>query len=192
VLGEDGGAVPNPERATWDAAQAVVAAATPDTLELVALRAAGPRGLVRVLAQLGPAGQVLEVLATDDPDASGVEVLPEARVGGTVTAGAYVPSAPFAPVPEEVAFWQFMLAAWQLGLISEEEAEAATRARVLPSAFAATFDLLPAPQAAAARIKFAGVTRMVRADPLFDLLVAGELVTAAQIDAVFRAAGGIA
>jgi hypothetical protein len=95
------------------------------------------------------------------------------------------------PVPQEVAVWQFMTAAWRLGFITHAEALAAIKDKVMPAAFADALAELPTEAQAEAQLKFAGITSMVRADPLFALLVASEIVTDAQIDEVFRVAASI-
>jgi hypothetical protein len=100
------------------------------------------------------------------------------------------PPAP-APVPQEVAVWQFMTAAWRLDFITQQEALAAIKDKVMPPSFAQALGELPAEAPAEAQLKFAGITRMVRADPLFALLVASEIVTDAQIDEVFSVAASI-
>lgn len=94
-------------------------------------------------------------------------------------------------MPQDVSFWQFMMAAWKLGFISEADALAAVQARVIPPAFAAALTGLPAEGQAEAQIKFAGITRMVRADPLFALVVSAGIATDQQIDAVFTLADAI-
>lgn len=95
------------------------------------------------------------------------------------------------PVPQEVAVWQFMTAAWRLDFITQQEALAAIKDKVMPPAFAQALAELPAEAQAEAQLKFAGITRMVRADPLFNLLVAANKATDAQIDEVFRVAASI-
>ena len=96
-----------------------------------------------------------------------------------------------APMPQEVAVWQFMTAAWRLGFITQQEALAAIKDKVMPHAFAQALSELPPEAQAEAQLKFAGITRMVRVDPLFALLVASEIVTDAQIDEVFKVAASI-
>lgn len=95
------------------------------------------------------------------------------------------------PVPDDVAVWQFMTAAWRLDFITQQEALAAIKDKVMPPAFAQALGELPAEAQAEAQLKFAGITRMVRADPLFALLVAANKATDAQIDEVFRVAASI-
>ena len=100
------------------------------------------------------------------------------------------PPAP-ATVPQEVAVWQFMTAAWRLDFITQQEALAAIKDKVMPPSFAQALGELPAEAQAEAQLKFAGITRMVRADPLFALLVAANKATDAQIDEVFSVAASI-
>jgi hypothetical protein len=100
------------------------------------------------------------------------------------------PPAPPQPVTD-VAFWQFMMAAWRLGFITLAEAEAAVTQRVMPAAFAAALAGLSQENQAEARIKWAGITRMVRTDPLFALIVAAGIATDEQIDGVFAVAATI-
>ena len=103
------------------------------------------------------------------------------------------------PVPEppppqpvtDVAFWQFMLAAASLGIVTLAEAEAAVDTRAMPALFAATLEQLPEPQRTMARIKFKGITRVVRGDDLFALMVSTGAVTNEQIDNVFEVAATI-
>jgi len=92
----------------------------------------------------------------------------------------------------DVSFWQFMMAAWKLEFISHEEALAAVRQRIMPPAFALALSGLPEEQRMEAELKFAGITRMLRSDPLFALVVGAEIATDEQIDGVFAVAGGIA
>lgn len=99
------------------------------------------------------------------------------------------PSPP--PVPDDVSFWQFLRAAKEAALITHAEAMAALQRRVMPGVFAAALASLPQSVRENAEIKFAGITRVLRADPLFDLLFAAEVVTPEQLDAVFIAAAQI-
>lgn len=100
------------------------------------------------------------------------------------------PAPPPAPVVD-VSFWQFMMAAWKLDFITHEEALAAVRSRIMPAAFAAAMTGLPTDTRLEAELKFAGITRMQRSDPLFDLVAAANIATAEQIDGVFTLAAGI-
>ena len=95
------------------------------------------------------------------------------------------------PVPQEVSMAQVMMAAWKLGFVTQAEALAAVRDKVMPPAFAAALAGLPAENQAEAELKFAGITRMVRSDPLFALVVAANIATDAQIDGVFTLADAI-
>ena len=102
------------------------------------------------------------------------------------------PVAPSPPPPiTDVSFWQFMMAAWKLNFITHAEALAAVRARTMPPAFAAAIAGLPTEAKLEAELKFAGITRMQRADPLFGLVVAANIATDEQIDGVFTVAATI-
>ena len=103
------------------------------------------------------------------------------------------PEPPPAPplVPQDVSMWQFMMAAWKMSFITQAEALAAVKDKVMPPAFAAALAGLPDENQAEAQLKFAGITRMVRADPLFALVVAAGIATDAQIDGVFTLADSI-
>ena len=94
-------------------------------------------------------------------------------------------------VPQEVSVWQFMMAAWKMNFITQAEALAAVKDKVMPPAFAAALGGLLEENQAEAQLKFAGITRMVRSDPLFALVVAANIATDAQIDAVFTLADSI-
>lgn len=109
----------------------------------------------------------------------------------TVPAPPPPPPPPPPPVPNDVSFWQFMLAAKMAGFITHAEAMAALQQRVMPAVFANALVGLPQSAREEAEIKFAGITRVQRADPLFDLLLAAEVVTTQQLDAVFTAAAQI-
>ena len=87
--------------------------------------------------------------------------------------------------------WQFMMAAWKMNFITQAEAISAVKDKVMPPAFAAALVGLPEENQAEAQLKFAGITRMVRSDPLFALVVAANIATDAQIDAVFTLAESI-
>ena len=102
-----------------------------------------------------------------------------------------VPEAPPPGPVTDVAFWQFMLAAASLNIVTLAEAEAAVDTRAMPALFAATLDQLPEPQRTMARIKYKGITRVVRGDDLFALMVAAGIATDEQIDGVFAVAATI-
>ena len=94
-------------------------------------------------------------------------------------------------VPQDVSMWQFIMAAWKMNFITQAEALAAVKDKVMPPAFVDALADLPAEKQAEAQLKFAGITRMVRADPLFALVVAAGIATDAQIDGVFTLADSI-
>ncbi len=95
------------------------------------------------------------------------------------------------PPITDVSFWQFMMAAWKLNFITYEEALAAVRQRIMPLAFAQAIADLPAEANLAAKLKFAGITRILRSDPLFGLVVEANIATGEQIDGVFAVAAAI-
>ena len=102
------------------------------------------------------------------------------------------PPPPPAPPPvTDVSFWQFMMAAWKLDFITHAEALAAVRSRTMPAAFVTALAGLPEAARLEAELKFAGITRMQRADPLFALVVAANIATDEQIDGVFAVAATI-
>ena len=101
------------------------------------------------------------------------------------------PPAPPPPPVTDVSFWQFMMAAWKLNFITHAQALAAVQARVMPPAFALAIAELPAEQKMEAELKFAGITRMLRSDLMFNLVVAANIATDEQIDGVFAVAAAI-
>jgi hypothetical protein len=101
------------------------------------------------------------------------------------------PPAPPPPPVTDVSFWQFMMAAWKLNFITHAEALAAVKSRIIPPAFAQAMDDLPAEAKLEAELKFAGITRMLRSDPLFGLVVEANIATDEQIDGVFAVAASI-
>ena len=106
---------------------------------------------------------------------------------------ACVPPQPPPPPPvTDVSFWQFMMAAWKLDFITHAEALAAVQARTMPPAFALAIAGLPAQAKMEAELKFAGITRMLRSDPMLALVVGAEIATDEQIDGVFAVAAAIA
>ena len=102
------------------------------------------------------------------------------------------PPPPPPPPVTDVSFWQFMMAAWKLNFITHAEALAAVQARVMPPAFALALAGLPEEQKMEAALKFAGITRMLRSDPMFALVVGADIATDQQIDGVFAVAAAIA
>ena len=101
------------------------------------------------------------------------------------------PPAPPPPPVTDVSFWQFMMAAWKLNFITHAEALAAVRSRTMPPAFVTAIADLPTEAKLEAELKFAGITRMQRSDPLFALVVAANIATDEQIDGVFTVAATI-
>jgi len=94
-------------------------------------------------------------------------------------------------IPKDVSVWQFMMAAWKMGFVTQTDALVAVKDKIMPPAFADALADLPAEKQAEAQIKFAGITRMLRSDPLFALVIGAGIATGAQIDAVFTVADDI-
>jgi hypothetical protein len=117
----------------------------------------------------------------------------EIDTGWVLRDGFFSPPPPPPPPPPstDVSFWQFMMAAWKLNFITHAEALAAVRQRIMPPAFAQAIADLPAEAKLAAEMKFAGITRMLRSDPLFALVVEAKIATDEQIDGVFAVAEAI-
>ena len=101
------------------------------------------------------------------------------------------PPPPPPPPVTDVSFWQFMMAAWKLDFITHAEALAAVRSRTMPPAFVTALSGLPEAARQEAELKFAGITRMLRSDPLFARVVAANIATDEQIDGVFAVAATI-
>ncbi|MCA3315200.1 MAG: hypothetical protein ING06_19285 [Roseomonas sp.] len=118
----------------------------------------------------------------------------EVEVGWRLVADELVPPPPPPPPPPptDVSFWQFMMAAWKLNFITHAEALAAVRQRIMPPAFADAIADLPAEAKLEAELKFAGITRMLRSDTMFALVVAANIATDEEIDGVFAVAATIA
>jgi len=114
-------------------------------------------------------------------------------VGWRLVGDEFVPPAPpGAPLQvTDVSFWSFMMAAWKLNFITHAEALAAVRSRIMPAAFATALAGLPEAARQEAELKFAGITRMLRSDPLFARVVAANIATDEQIDGVFAVAATI-
>lgn len=120
---------------------------------------------------------------------NGAEIVPDADGQPTLR---QPPPPPPPPPVTDVSFWQFIMAAWKLDFITHAEALAAVRQRTMPPAFAEAIAGLPTEAKLEAELKFAGITRMQRADPLFGLVVAANIATDEQIDGVFAVAATIA
>jgi hypothetical protein len=133
---------------------------------------------------LAQEGNTLEALAEKD--------VPPGATWQIVDAADVPQPEPPPPQPvTDVAFWQFMMAARRLGFVSMAEASAAVKQREMPASFAAAIAGLSEENQAEVRIKWAGITRMVRTDPLFALIVEAGIATDEQIDGVFAVAATI-
>jgi hypothetical protein len=93
---------------------------------------------------------------------------------------------PPAPPPIVVTNRQLFAALALSGLITEAEALAAGRVGEVPLAIDAIFTALPDPQQAfLARLTWATMREVPRDHPLINAMIAAELATTAQVDAVF-------
>lgn len=100
-----------------------------------------------------------------------------------------VPETPEGPaVPASISRRQLLLGLVSAGLITGEEALAAATTGAVPAAIDAVFAALPEADALAARITWATMSVVERAHPLIAALIAAEVATPEQVDALFIAA----
>jgi hypothetical protein len=92
------------------------------------------------------------------------------------------------PVPAAVSRRQLLIALTQAKLITEAEALAAAKTGEVPAAIDEVFSLVPKEQALAARITWATMTQIERSHPLLQAVIDAKLVTAEQVDTLFREA----
>jgi hypothetical protein len=100
----------------------------------------------------------------------------------------FAPPPPPAPtVPSLITRRQLLLALAAAGLITGPQALAAATIGAVPAPIDGIFAQLPAAEALAARITWASMTVVERQDPLLGALIAANLATPAQVDALFIA-----
>lgn len=87
--------------------------------------------------------------------------------------------------PAAVSRRQLLLALAAAGLITGEEALAAATTGAVPAAIDAVFSALPEADALAARITWATMSVAERDHPLIAALIAAEVATPEQVDALF-------
>jgi hypothetical protein len=92
------------------------------------------------------------------------------------------------PVPTSISRRQLLITLVTAGLITEAEALAAAKTGDVPAAIDTVFAKLPQEQALAARITWATMTQVERDHPLVQAIIAAQIATAEQVDALFRAA----
>jgi len=92
------------------------------------------------------------------------------------------------PVPDVISRRQLLIALAAAGLITEAEALAAAKTGEVPAAIDAVFAQLPSEQALAARITWATMTQVERMHPLVQAIINANIVTAEQVDTLFRTA----
>jgi len=98
------------------------------------------------------------------------------------------PGVGYISAPNEISDRQFFQQLAVMGLITEEEAEAAVSAGTLPSTMNAFIDELPVEERFPARMKLKGATRFFRSDPLVETFGEMEGMTSDQIDNLWRSA----
>jgi hypothetical protein len=92
------------------------------------------------------------------------------------------------PVPEVISRRQLLIALAAAGLIDTGEAIAAAKTGEVPPLIDTVFAALPPNQEFAARITWATMTQVERAHPLVQAIIDAQLVTAEQVDDLFRTA----
>jgi|GEM_PF-2975182 len=100
----------------------------------------------------------------------------------------YDPPPPPPALPRSITRRQLLLALTGAGLITPEEALAAATSGAVPAAIDAVFAQLPPAEALGARITWATMSVAERDHPLIGALIAAELATAEQVDALFATA----
>lgn len=115
--------------------------------------------------------------------------------GGDVAAGwtwngkKFSPPVPPVPaVPSSITRRQLLLALAGAGMISGEEALAAATTGAVPARIDKVFGALSDTDALAARITWATMSVVERGHPLIGALIAAEVTTAAEVDALFTSA----
>ncbi|MGG5819654.1 hypothetical protein [Falsiroseomonas sp. HW251] len=102
---------------------------------------------------------------------------------------AWTAEPPPPPVPASVRLLPFLREAAKCGLISAEDALAAARTGTVPAGFEPFVQQLPPDQAFAARLAWAAMVEVERANPLLAFVAAQSGIADASLDDLFRAAG---
>ncbi|MGG5823514.1 hypothetical protein [Falsiroseomonas sp. HW251] len=102
---------------------------------------------------------------------------------------AWTADPPPLPVPASVRLLPFLREAAQRGLITAEDALAAARTGTVPAGFEPFLAKLPADQAFEARLAWAAMVDVERANPLLAVVAAQSGIADATLDELFRAAG---
>ncbi|MCW2242275.1 tail fiber assembly protein [Azospirillum canadense] len=95
------------------------------------------------------------------------------------------------PVPTSISDRQFFQQLATVGIISQAEALAAVKTGAIPAALAGILDALPDDQKFAAEMLLSGATTFERAHPLSVAIGTARGMTAAEVDAFFRAAAAL-
>ncbi len=98
---------------------------------------------------------------------------------------------PAAPAPIILTNRQLFAALALTGFITEAEALAAGRTGAVPAAVDAVFGVLPEQDAFLARLTWATMREVTRDHPLITAMIAANLATAEQVDAIFTLGASI-
>lgn len=101
------------------------------------------------------------------------------------------PAAPSPPPPIVLTNRQLFAALALTGFITEPEALAAGRTGEVPAAIDAVFGVLPEQDAFLARLTWATMREVKRDHPLITAMIAANLATAQQVDAIFALGASI-
>jgi hypothetical protein len=101
------------------------------------------------------------------------------------------PPAPAPPAPIILTNRQLFAALALTGFITEAEALAAGRTGAVPAAIDAVFGVLPEQDAFLARLTWATMREVTRDHPLIAAMIAANLATAEQVDAIFTLGASI-
>ena len=98
---------------------------------------------------------------------------------------------PIQSVPVFLTNRQLFIALALTGFITEAEALAAARMGTVPAAIEAVFAELPNQDAFAARVTWATMREVARDHPLITIMIAANLATEEQVDAIFTLGASI-
>ncbi len=137
-------------------------------------------------------GVVVQVDLTETPPEGYIEASDDVHAGDHFVEGRFVsPEVETGSVPEEISDRQFFQQLSIMGLISEEEAEAAVSTGTLPPAMLVFIGQLPTEQQFPARMLLKGATSFRRSNPFVSEFGAMQGMTSSEIDDLWRAAAAL-